>query len=60
MSALCQEWEQAARQAEQHDVAVICLRLGLVLGKQGALPSMRLPVRLGLGGALGSGRQWVS
>ncbi len=40
---------------------VVTLRLGLVLARDGgALPSMALPVRLGLGAIIGSGRQWVS
>lgn len=60
MSQLCQEWEQAAAQASQFGVPVRIMRFGFVLGKQGSLPLMMLPVRLGLGGALGSGRQWLS
>ena len=60
MSQLCQEWEQAAAQASQFGVAVRLMRFGFVLGKQGSLPLMMLPVRLGLGGALGSGAQWLS
>ena len=57
---VCMEWEQAARQAEASGVRVITVRLGIVLGKQGALGKMLTPFRLGLGGPLASGRQWMS
>jgi len=60
MSDLCREWEASAMAAAQHGVQVECMRFGLVLGRQGALPMMLLPIRLGLGGSLGSGRQWLS
>lgn len=60
MSALCREWEEAAREAAQYGVQVECMRFGLVLGMGGALPMMLLPILLGLGGRLASGRQWLS
>lgn len=60
MSRLCSEWEQAARAATGHGVQVVCMRFGLVLGHQGSLPPMLMPISLGLGGRLGSGRQWMS
>lgn len=60
MSQLCQEWEAASSRARQHGVQVACMRFGLVLGEQGALPMMLLPIKLGLGGALGGGQQWHS
>jgi uncharacterized protein (TIGR01777 family) len=60
MSDLCREWEAAAGSAAQYGVQVECMRFGLILGRQGALPMMLLPIRLGLGGRLGSGRQWLS
>ena len=60
MSQLCQAWEASAWQATQHGVAVRCMRFGLVLGHQGALPMLLLPVWWGLGGPLGGGRQWLS
>lgn len=60
MSRLCREWEAAAQGASAYGVRVICMRFGLVLGRQGALPMMMLPIRLGLGGPLGSGRQWLT
>ena len=60
MSQLCQDWESAARRAGDHGVRVVCTRFGLVLGRQGALPMMLMPIKLGLGGPLGSGRQWFS
>ena len=60
MSRLCQAWELAAEEALPLGVKVACLRFGLVLGRAGALPAMLLPVRLGLGGRLGSGMQWLS
>lgn len=60
MSDLCREWEQAAQAAVSHGVKVACMRFGLVLGTQGALPMMLLPIKLGLGGPLGGGTQWLS
>lgn len=60
MSQLCQKWEAVAETATRHGVAVRCMRFGLVLGHQGALPMLLLPVWWGLGGPLGGGRQWLS
>jgi len=60
MSELCQEWEQANQAASAYGVKVARMRLGVVLGQQGALGMMLLPIKLGLGGALGSGKQWQS
>lgn len=60
MSRLCQEWEASAKQASQHGVKVVCMRFGLVMGHQGALPMMILPIKLGLGGPLGDGQQQLS
>jgi uncharacterized protein (TIGR01777 family) len=60
MSDLCREWEEAAAGAAHYGVRVECMRFGLVLGMQGALPMLLLPIQLGLGGRLGSGRQWQS
>jgi hypothetical protein len=54
-------WEHEAAAAERFGVRVIPLRFGVVLGRHGgALKKMLLPFRLGLGGTLGSGRQWMS
>lgn len=60
MSTLCQEWEATAHRAAGFGVAVKCMRFGVVLGQQGALPMMLLPIKLGIGGPLGSGEQWQS
>ncbi len=60
MSDLCREWEQAAQGAAAHGVKVACMRFGLVLGTQGALPMMLMPIKLGLGGPLAGGAQWLS
>ena len=58
---LCQRWEQAARQAEELDVRVCIMRLGIVLGPGGGALGKMLPAfRLGLGGKLGSGEQVMS
>jgi len=57
---LCAAWEKTAEQAKAHNVRVCLLRTGLVLGKDGGfLKSMVLPFKLGLGGKLGSGKQWM-
>jgi uncharacterized protein (TIGR01777 family) len=58
---LCDTWENAARPAAGHGVRVAFLRIGLVLGTDGGLVSRMLtPFEFGLGGPLGSGRQWMS
>jgi hypothetical protein len=60
-SQLCQEWEASARAAARLGARLVRMRIGLVLGRDGgALPRLAVPVRLGLGAVLGSGRQWVS
>ncbi len=60
VSEICRQWEKAAQPVTNLGVALAVLRLGVVLGHQGALPVMRLPFLLGLGGRLGSGRQVMS
>jgi uncharacterized protein (TIGR01777 family) len=58
---LCRDWESAARGAEELGVRVCLLRTGIVLDNDGgALKQMLLPFRLGLGGPMGDGRQWMS
>ncbi|MCC6358929.1 MAG: TIGR01777 family protein [Phycisphaerales bacterium] len=58
---VCTEWEEAARPARDAGVRVANLRLGIVLAARGgALAAMMRPFRLGLGGVVGSGRQWMS
>ncbi len=58
---LCRDWEAVAERFADAGTRVCRLRTGMVLGPGGgALQSMLLPFRLGLGGRLGSGRQWMS
>ncbi|MCC7262863.1 MAG: TIGR01777 family oxidoreductase [Candidatus Latescibacteria bacterium] len=64
LAEVCQAWEGAADPARQAGIRTAHLRFGMVLsGEGGALARMALPFRLGLGGRLGSGRQylgWIS
>jgi len=58
---LCADWENEAKKAEQLGVRVCLIRTGLVLAEGGGLlQRMLLPFRLGLGGRLGDGLQWMS
>jgi uncharacterized protein (TIGR01777 family) len=60
-AALCRDWEAEAGRAEALGLRLCLLRTGLVLGPDGGmLKRLRRPFRLGLGGRLGSGRQWMS
>ncbi len=53
-------WEEAARRAAPEGVRLVLPRIGIVLGEEGgALSKMLLPFRLGVGGPLGSGKQWM-
>ena len=61
LASLCREWEGAALAAERLGVRVATPRFGVVLGRDGGALARMLPVfRLGLGGPLGDGRQWMS
>jgi len=58
---LCKEWEAAANPAFDLGIRVVHLRFGVVLAREGGALAKMLPIfRLGLGGNLGSGRQWMS
>jgi uncharacterized protein (TIGR01777 family) len=57
---LCADWEREAEKAASLGVRVCRIRTGVVLGQGGALAKMLPPFRLGLGGPIGSGRQWMS
>jgi len=61
LAETCVEWEQAVEPAVEAGLRVVRLRIGVVLSRQGgALSRMLLPFRLGLGGKLGHGRQFMS
>lgn len=60
VARLCVDWERAAKQAEQLGIRVVLIRTGIVLGRSGGALARMLPAfRLGLGGPLGDGRQWM-
>lgn len=56
---LCQQWERSAEPFESLGTRLIYLRTGIVLGEEGALAKMLPPFKLGLGGPLGDGQQWM-
>ena len=57
---LCGAWEETAQRAEELGIRVVLLRTGLVLARDGGLlKRLLLPFKLGLGGPLGKGRQWM-
>jgi uncharacterized protein (TIGR01777 family) len=61
LAEVAKEWEAAAAPARQAGIRVVHPRVGVVLGKHGgALKQMLLPFQLGLGGRVGSGKQWFS
>ncbi len=61
LTEVVQQWEAQAQRISDMGHALSLVRIGIVLDSdQGALPKLALPVRLGLGAPLGSGRQWQS
>jgi uncharacterized protein (TIGR01777 family) len=60
LADVCRAWEEAAARAESLGIRTLRVRIGIVLSRDGgALGLMALPFRFGVGGRLGSGRQWV-
>ncbi|MES2060602.1 MAG: TIGR01777 family oxidoreductase [Bacteroidota bacterium] len=56
----CIEWEKAVDEGQQFDLRILKFRTGVVLTAEGgALPQLALPVKLGVGSPLGTGKQWV-
>lgn len=59
-SQLCIAWEETALRAQALGIRVVLVRTGLVLAADGGfLSRLRLPYKMGLGGPLGDGRQWM-
>lgn len=54
------EWENTAKEAEELGIRTIYARFGIILGQEGSLPLMTLPVKLFAGGRIGRGEQWIS
>lgn len=61
LASMCRDWEAACEPAERAGLRVVKLRIGVVLSRAGgALPRMLFPFRIGLGGKLAAGRQYMS
>jgi hypothetical protein len=61
LPTVCREWESAAQPARDAGIRVVHLRIGMVLGREGgALAKMLTPFKLGVGGVVGSGKQYMS
>ena len=61
IASICRQWEHTALPAAEQGIRVVLLRMGVVLTpKGGALKQMLPAFRMGLGGAMGSGAQWIS
>ncbi len=61
MPRLCEDWENETKKFQNLGIKTSSLRIGIVLGvEDGALKQMLTPFTLGMGGPLGSGKQWMS
>ena len=61
LADVCVEWEQATDHAKEKGVRVVNTRFGIILDKEGgALAKMLPPFRMGIGGRIGDGKQWMS
>jgi uncharacterized protein (TIGR01777 family) len=58
---VCVDWEQATRPAAEKGIRTVNTRFGIILDRDGgALAKMLFPFRMGIGGRIGDGRQWMS
>lgn len=61
LAKVCKDWENEANKARNHNCRVVIIRTGVVLGREGGALEKMLPIfKLGLGGPVGSGKQYMS
>lgn len=60
LAKVCQAWETEAKKVEAAGVRLVILRIGIVVGKGGAIAKMLTPFQLFMGGRIGTGNQWFS
>ncbi|KQL52356.1 multidrug MFS transporter [Heyndrickxia shackletonii] len=60
LASVVKEWEREAGKVKELNVRTVFTRFGVILGDGGALPLMVLPYKLGVGGTMGNGKQWIS
>jgi uncharacterized protein (TIGR01777 family) len=61
LAQVCREWESATAPASERGIRVVIPRVGMILSARGGVLSQMLPIyRLGIGGTIGSGRQYMS
>ena len=61
LAQVCREWETATQPATNAGIRTVNTRFGVILSRDGgALPKMLPPFRMGVGGRIGNGRQWMS
>ena len=61
LAEVCVEWEKATASAAEKGIRTVTARFGIILAADGgALAKMLLPFRMGIGGRIGSGKQWMS
>ena len=61
LSSVCVEWEASTRAAAEKGIRTVLARFGIILDRNGgALAKMLTPFRMGIGGRVGDGRQWMS
>ena len=61
LADVCVEWEKAPQPAMEKGIRTVCTRFGIILdANEGALAKMLFPFRMGIGGRIGDGKQWMS
>jgi uncharacterized protein (TIGR01777 family) len=60
LAQVCRDWENEAYKVQSNLTRVVTLRIGVVLGNEGALEKMALPFKFYMGGPSGRGSQWLS
>lgn len=61
LSDVCQQWEKATTPATEKGIRTVLARFGIILAEHGgALAKMLTPFRMGIGGRIGNGKQWMS